>query len=93
MEGDVEALRKELEVFLRGRYEREFMSQANEFMQKVVFRGNYDADFKEFLKDKGFWLFKLFAQLLASPSFLKLQINKAWGTFGCVEDKVANSAL
>ena len=46
--------RKELEVFLRGRYEREFMSQANEFMQKVVFRGNYDADFKEFLKDKGF---------------------------------------
>ena len=54
VEGDVEALRKELEVFLRGRYEREFMSQANEFMQKVVFRGNYDADFKEFLKDKGF---------------------------------------
>ena len=54
MEGDVEALRKELEGFLRGRYEREFMSQANEFMQKVVFRGNYDADFKEFLKDKGF---------------------------------------
>ena len=54
VEGDVEALRKELEVFLRGRYEREFMSQANEFMQKVVFRGNYDADFKEFLKNKGF---------------------------------------
>ena len=34
---------------------QEFISQANELMQKVVFRGNFDADFKEFLKMKGFW--------------------------------------
>ena len=33
---------------------QEFISQANELMQKVVFRGNFDADFKEFLKMKGF---------------------------------------
>ena len=54
VEGDVDALRKDLCKFLFDRYEQEFISQPNEFMQKVVFRGNFDADFKEFLKMKGF---------------------------------------
>ena len=54
VEGDVEALRQDLSKFLFERYEQEFISQPNEFMQKVVFRGNFDADFKEFLKMKGF---------------------------------------
>ena len=54
VEGDVAALREELSKFLFEKYEQEFISQANELMQKVVFRGNFDADFKEFLKMKGF---------------------------------------
>ena len=54
VEGDVEMLRQDLNKFLFERYEQEFISQPNEFMQKVVFRGNFDADFKEFLKMKGF---------------------------------------
>ena len=56
MEGDVSALRDDLSKFLFERYEQEFISQPNEFMQKVVFRGNFEADFKEFLKLKGFWI-------------------------------------
>ena len=54
VEGDVATLREELSEFLFEKYEQEFISQANELMQKVVFRGNFDADFKEFLKMKGF---------------------------------------
>jgi len=54
VEGDVSALRNELSQFLFERYEQEFISQPNELMQKIVFRGNFDADFKEFLKEKGF---------------------------------------
>lgn len=54
VEGDVEALRQQLLQFLFSRYKQDFVSQANELMQKVVFRGNFDADFKEFLRDKGF---------------------------------------
>ena len=54
VEGNVHSLRDDLSKFLLDRYEQEFISQANEIMQKVVFRGNFDADFKEFLKEKGF---------------------------------------
>ena len=36
------------------RYEQEFIRQPNELMQKVVYRGNFDADFKDFLKMRGF---------------------------------------
>ena len=54
VEGNVYKLRDDLSEFLLHRYEQEFISQANEIMQKVVFRGNFDSDFKEFLKEKGF---------------------------------------
>ena len=54
VEGDVFKLREDLSDFLMERYEQEFISQPNELMQKVVFRGNFDKDFKEFLKIKGF---------------------------------------
>ena len=54
VEGNVEKLREDLSEFLMQRYEQEFISQANELMQKVVFRGNFDKDFKEFLKIRGF---------------------------------------
>ena len=54
VEGNVAKLREDLSAFLMERYEQEFTSQANELMQKVVFRGNFDQDFKEFLKMKGF---------------------------------------
>ena len=36
------------------RYEQEFIRQPNELMQKVVYRGNFDADFKDFLRMRGF---------------------------------------
>ena len=54
VEGNVAMLRDDLTEFLTQRYEQEFISQANELMQKVVFRGNFDKDFKEFLKIRGF---------------------------------------
>jgi len=54
VEGNVARLREDLSEFLMQRYEQEFISQANELMQKVVFRGNFDKDFKEFLKIRGF---------------------------------------
>ena len=54
VEGNVFKLREDLSEFLLHRYEQEFISQANEIMQKVVFRGNFDSDFKEFLREKGF---------------------------------------
>ena len=54
VEGDVARLREDLTEFLMQRYEQEFISQANELMQKVVFRGNFDKDFKEFLRIRGF---------------------------------------
>ena len=38
------------------RYEQEFIRQPNELMQKVVYRGNFDADFKDFLRMRGFWI-------------------------------------
>eukprot|EP00091_Calanus_sinicus_P007384 TRINITY_DN18414_c0_g1_i1.p1 TRINITY_DN18414_c0_g1~~TRINITY_DN18414_c0_g1_i1.p1 ORF type:complete len:101 (-),score=35.66 TRINITY_DN18414_c0_g1_i1:95-397(-) len=53
VEGNVAMLREDLTEFLRQRYEQEFISQANELMQKVVFRGNFEKDFKEFLKIRG----------------------------------------
>eukprot|EP00092_Neocalanus_flemingeri_P022567 GFUD01024470.1.p2 GENE.GFUD01024470.1~~GFUD01024470.1.p2 ORF type:complete len:220 (+),score=88.84 GFUD01024470.1:52-711(+) len=54
VEGDVARLREDLSEFLMQRYEQEFISQANEMFQKVVFRGNFDKDFKEFLRIRGF---------------------------------------
>ncbi len=36
------------------RYEQQFIGQADEILQKIVFRGNFDKDFKDFLKEKGF---------------------------------------
>lgn len=54
VEGNVAKLCEDLSDFLMERYEQEFTSQPNELMQKVVFRGNFDQDFKEFLKMKGF---------------------------------------
>ncbi len=40
--------------FLDFRYEQQFIGQADEILQKIVFRGNFDKDFKDFLKEKGF---------------------------------------
>merc|ERR1711874_85148 len=54
VEGDMEQLRLDLSEFLFQRYEAEFISQTDEVRQKVVFRGNFDTDFKDFLKMRGF---------------------------------------
>jgi hypothetical protein len=45
---------KKLKFFLDFRYEQQFIGQADEILQKIVFRGNFDKDFKDFLKEKGF---------------------------------------
>merc|ERR1719423_107517 len=50
VEGDVFELKKDIDKFLYERYEREFIGQANEIMQKIMYRGNFDKDFKDFLK-------------------------------------------
>jgi len=54
VEGDVFKLREDLCEFLLQRYEQEFISQPDELRQKVVFRGNFESDFKDFLKLRGF---------------------------------------
>jgi len=54
VEGDVNKLCEDLDQFLFQRYEQEFIRQPNELMQKVVYRGNFDADFKDFLRMRGF---------------------------------------
>ncbi len=47
--------REKVEIFfLDFRYEQQFIGQADEILQKIVFRGNFDKDFKDFLKEKGF---------------------------------------
>jgi len=54
VEGNIFRLKTDLDKFLFERYEREFIGQANEILQKIVFRGNLGKDFKDFLKMKGF---------------------------------------
>ncbi len=53
-DGDLFKLRDDLADFLRQRYDREFMSQVGEVYGRVLFRGDFEEDFKEFLLEKGF---------------------------------------
>lgn len=54
IEGNIFKLKEDLDKFLLDRYEREFIGQANEMKQKIIYRGNLERDLKDFLKFKGF---------------------------------------
>lgn len=54
MDGDLFALRDALDAFLQERYGMEFISQVAEVYGKVVYRGDFEEDFKEFLLMQGF---------------------------------------
>jgi len=53
-DGDLFALRDDLKSFLWERYRMDFISQVAEVYGRVLFRGDFEQDFKEFLLDKGF---------------------------------------
>jgi len=53
-DGDLFALRNDLKAFLFDRYQMDFMSQVAEVYGRVLFRGDFEDDFKEFLLQKGF---------------------------------------
>eukprot|EP00088_Acartia_fossae_P009665 TRINITY_DN1471_c0_g1_i2.p1 TRINITY_DN1471_c0_g1~~TRINITY_DN1471_c0_g1_i2.p1 ORF type:complete len:215 (-),score=29.59 TRINITY_DN1471_c0_g1_i2:28-672(-) len=54
VDGDIFALRKDLDAFLFERYEREFICKVMEIAQKLIYRGNVEKDIKDFLRLKGF---------------------------------------
>ncbi|TRY68517.1 hypothetical protein TCAL_03267 [Tigriopus californicus] len=54
VDGDLFALRDDLKKFLFERYQMDFISQVGEVYGKVIFRGDFEQDFKEFLIAKGF---------------------------------------
>ena len=53
-DGDLFALRDDIDAFLKERYNMEFISQVAEVYGAVKYRGNFEEDFKEFLLQKGF---------------------------------------
>jgi large subunit ribosomal protein L49 len=53
-DGDLFALRDDLKAFLFERYNMDFISQVAEVYGRVLFRGDFEDDFKEFLLAKGF---------------------------------------
>lgn len=53
-DGNLYQLRDDLKAFLADRYRMDFISQVSEVQQKVIFRGDFEKDFKEFLLNKGF---------------------------------------
>ncbi len=53
-DGNLFALRDDLDQFLMKRYNLEFISQVAEVYGKVTYRGYFEEDFKDFLLTKGF---------------------------------------
>lgn len=54
VDGDLFALKKELDEFLFERYQMEFICQVAEVYGRISYRGDFEMDFKEFLLMKGF---------------------------------------
>ena len=54
VDGDLFALKSELDAFLFERYNMEFICQVAEVYGRITYRGDFEADFKEFLIAKGF---------------------------------------
>lgn len=54
VDGNLFALRDDLKDFLFERYKMDFISQVAEVFGKVVFRGDFQEDFKSFLLARGF---------------------------------------
>nr|ADD38496.1 Probable 39S ribosomal protein L49, mitochondrial [Lepeophtheirus salmonis] len=54
VDGDLFALRDDLDAFLFEKYQMQFISQVAELFGKVSYRGDFIEDFKEFCRLKGF---------------------------------------
>ena len=54
VDGNLFKLKEELDAFLMERYRMEFIAQVAEVRGKIVYRGDFEEDFKEFLLEKGF---------------------------------------
>jgi len=53
-EGNLYKLREDIDNFLEKRYKREFIAQVSELQQCLLYRGEFEEEFKEFLLSKGF---------------------------------------
>merc|ERR1719266_1280385 len=53
-EGNLYKLREDIDNFLENRYKREFIAQVSELQQCLLYRGEFEEEFKEFLLSKGF---------------------------------------
>ena len=50
----IQKLREDIDNFLENRYKREFIAQVSELQQCLLYRGEFEEEFKEFLISKGF---------------------------------------
>ena len=53
-EGNMYQLRDDIDQFLKDKYKQEFISQVSELQQRLVYKGDFEEEFKEFLLSKGF---------------------------------------
>ena len=53
-DGNLFALRKDLDKMLMEKYDMEFISQVAEVNSSVIYRGDFEEEFKNFLISKGF---------------------------------------
>lgn len=53
-EGNLFQLRKDLDDFLFAKYKREFICQVSELQNMLIWSGDFEDEFKEFLLNKGF---------------------------------------
>ena len=53
-DGDLWAFKKDIDDFLKQRYNMDFICQVAEVTSSLRYRGDFEADFKEFLLAKGF---------------------------------------
>ena len=53
-EGNLYKLREDIDNFLENRYKRTFIAQVSELQQCLLYRGEFEEEFKEFLLSKGF---------------------------------------
>lgn len=53
-EGNMYQLRDDIDQFLKDKYKQEFISQVSELQQRLLYKGDFEDEFKEFLLSKGF---------------------------------------
>lgn len=54
VEGNLFKMREDLDKFLQDRFECEFISQVSEIQSQISYKGDLEAEFKEFILNKGF---------------------------------------